>query len=170
MKAVNIEWDVDCQEDRELLPTEIKIPEGMQDEEDISDYISDITGFCHKGYNLVEDEVNKTRRLNVTIACQAVYNSSIEVPVHLSFEDALEYAKEHICDIPLGVLEYIPDSDELDVENCDFDEQDLEQDFENTLGHMKKTSLDQQIQSATTRVAESRLTTDTEVKEPEPEL
>ena len=59
MKAVDIEWDVDCQEDLEDLPTEIKIPEGLEDEEDISDYISDVTGFCHKGFRLVENEKDK---------------------------------------------------------------------------------------------------------------
>lgn len=56
MKAVDIEWDVDCQEDLEGLPTEIEIPEGLEDEEDISDYISEVTGFCHKGFRLVENE------------------------------------------------------------------------------------------------------------------
>ena len=29
MKAINIEWDVDCEEDRELLPTEIGIPKQL---------------------------------------------------------------------------------------------------------------------------------------------
>ena len=52
MKAINIEWDVDYEDDRELLPTEIDIPEGMTDEDEISDYISDVTGFCHFGYEL----------------------------------------------------------------------------------------------------------------------
>jgi len=36
-----------------------------------------------------------TRRLNVTVMCQAVYNSGIDVPVDLPFEQALAYAKEH---------------------------------------------------------------------------
>lgn len=57
MKAINIEWDVDCQEDLESLPTEIEIPEGMEDKEDISDYLSDVTSFCHKGFCLVESEM-----------------------------------------------------------------------------------------------------------------
>lgn len=52
MKATNIEWDVDCEEQLEDLPTEIEIPDGMTDEEEISDYISDVTGFCHCGYVL----------------------------------------------------------------------------------------------------------------------
>lgn len=54
MKAINIIWDVDYEEDLENLPTEIAIPEGTTDEEEISDYITDITGFCHRGFELIE--------------------------------------------------------------------------------------------------------------------
>lgn len=53
MKAINIQWDTDG--DQELfnkLPTEIDIPDGMDDEDEISDYISDVTGFCHYGFDL----------------------------------------------------------------------------------------------------------------------
>ena len=40
-----------------------------------------------------------------------------------SFDEAIEYAKEHIEDIPIiGPLEYVPCSDELDIENCDLEE------------------------------------------------
>lgn len=64
MKATNIEWDVDFEEDEneeelmaELnLPTEIELPDGMEDEDDISDYISDLTGFCHYGFDLEESD------------------------------------------------------------------------------------------------------------------
>lgn len=55
MRAVNIEWDVDDERDLEYLPTEIIIPPELEDEEDddrISDYLSDVTGFCHKGFSL----------------------------------------------------------------------------------------------------------------------
>lgn len=38
----------------------------------------------------------------------------------VSFEEAIEYAKEHINEIPCGELEYISDSDVLDEENCNF--------------------------------------------------
>ncbi|MFR3656714.1 MAG: hypothetical protein ACLTWK_00330 [Eisenbergiella sp.] len=62
MKAVNIKWDTDV--DLELLqelPKEIEIPECLIDEdtdkdeyeEEISDYISDVTGFCHYGFELI---------------------------------------------------------------------------------------------------------------------
>lgn len=56
LKAIDIDWDVDDEEDLENLPTEIEIPEGMEDEDEISDYLSDVTGFCHKGFSLVEYE------------------------------------------------------------------------------------------------------------------
>lgn len=52
MRATNIKWDVDFEEQLEDLPTEIEIPDGMTDEEEISDYISDETGFCHYGFEL----------------------------------------------------------------------------------------------------------------------
>ena len=54
MKAINIDWDVDYEEELENLPTEIDIPKEMTDEEEISNYISDVTGFCHYGFELVD--------------------------------------------------------------------------------------------------------------------
>lgn len=63
------------------------------------------------------------KKLNVTVTCMAIYNSYIEVPDDMNIKEAVQYAKEHISDIPLGVLEYTPDSDELDEENCDFEEE-----------------------------------------------
>ena len=52
MIAFNIQWDVDNEEDLHFLPNEIEIPEGIEDEDEISDYLSDVTGFCHKGFEL----------------------------------------------------------------------------------------------------------------------
>lgn len=49
-KAVNIIWDTDG-EDVDL-PTEIDIPEDMDDEDEISDYLSEKTGFCHFGFSI----------------------------------------------------------------------------------------------------------------------
>ena len=61
------------------------------------------------------------KTLNVTIVCQAVYSSHIDVPDEMTLEEAVEYAKKHLgeCDIETE-LEYISDSDELDEDNCDF--------------------------------------------------
>lgn len=52
MKAINIDWDIDCNENiGEIeLPTEIIIPGNITDDEEISDYISSVSGFCHNGY------------------------------------------------------------------------------------------------------------------------
>lgn len=50
LRATNIAWDTD----NEIvdLPTSIEIPEDIKDEDEISDYLSDLTGFCHKGFML----------------------------------------------------------------------------------------------------------------------
>ena len=56
MKAVNIKWCIDEEETDWLpsLPTEIEIPDNIIDEDEISDYISNETGYCHYGYTLVK--------------------------------------------------------------------------------------------------------------------
>lgn len=51
MKVVNIVWDTDGENVK--LPNEIELPFGMFDEDEISDYISDETGFCHYGFELI---------------------------------------------------------------------------------------------------------------------
>ena len=55
MRAVNIKWD---QEDYDIiiLPTELDIPDGMTDEDEISEYLCNVTGYCHKGFDLERDE------------------------------------------------------------------------------------------------------------------
>ena len=50
LKAINIMWDVDY-DDNGYLPTEIIIPEGITDEDEISDYLSDEYEYCIKGFN-----------------------------------------------------------------------------------------------------------------------
>lgn len=62
------------------------------------------------------------KRLNLTIQCMAVYNSGIDVPDDMDIDEAIQYAKQHLNEVPLGQLEYVRDSDVLDEENCDFDE------------------------------------------------
>lgn len=52
MRAVNIEWDVDEPEQLDDLPESVDIPDRITDTEEISDYLSDLTGFCHNGYVL----------------------------------------------------------------------------------------------------------------------
>lgn len=55
MKAINIKWDTDGNtEVLSQLPTEMEIPDDMIDEEEISDYLTDATGYCHYGFDLVD--------------------------------------------------------------------------------------------------------------------
>ncbi len=47
-------WDVDEVRDLEFLPNEIEIPDWVdpEDDDEISDYISNETGYCHNGFTL----------------------------------------------------------------------------------------------------------------------
>lgn len=53
--AVDIDWDVDSGNDEDL-PKEVEIPESMTDTDEISEYLSCVTGFCHKGFKLRGEE------------------------------------------------------------------------------------------------------------------
>lgn len=50
--AINIKWDVDYDENGNLLPQEVKIPQNIKDEE-IVDYLSNLTSFCFDGFEIV---------------------------------------------------------------------------------------------------------------------
>lgn len=51
MKAYNIAWDAEP-DVIDTLPTEIEIPKDITDIYDISNYLSDLTGYCHFGFSL----------------------------------------------------------------------------------------------------------------------
>ena len=49
---------------------------------------------------------------------QAFYNGSLDVPDGIeSYEDIQEYIKDHLNDVELGRLEYIPETDEFDPDS-----------------------------------------------------
>ena len=54
-KAAQIEWDVEGDAGKEL-PDEMEIPGNLKDPEEISDWLTEQTGFCHKGFVLTEDK------------------------------------------------------------------------------------------------------------------
>lgn len=63
MKAVNIKWDADGdQKVLETLPKEVEIPKGMNDSDEISDWLSNEYGFCHLGYELVHEFTKEERK------------------------------------------------------------------------------------------------------------
>lgn len=64
MKVTNIIWDID--EDGINLPVEVEVPNGLLDEEAISDWLSDEYGYCHKGFVLCENDNIKTLSWNGT--------------------------------------------------------------------------------------------------------
>lgn len=52
--------------------------------------------------------------LACTVYCSASYQSSLQLPEEIEeLSEAIRYAEEHLDEIPLGILQYIPDSDEL---------------------------------------------------------
>ena len=105
MTAINIKWDVDYDADNIELPTEIYIPEGMTDEDEISDYLSEVTGFCHEGFELVP---------TFKIPVRWTVWDEVEIPAN-SLEEALKYFLKYQDEIPLGTEpKYLDGSYELD--------------------------------------------------------
>lgn len=109
MKAINILWDTDSnQEVLKQLPKEIEIPSDITDEDAISDYITDKTGFCHKGFELFKDYY-------IPVTWEVRDEVKIEAT---SLKEAIKYFKEHIDEIPLGTEpKYIDDSYQIDDGN-----------------------------------------------------
>lgn len=69
--AHNIKWDTDG--DMKLfktLPQEIEIPEDVWEDYDngnddaISDYVSDVTGFCHYGFEIRTENIKEEKNMN----------------------------------------------------------------------------------------------------------
>ena len=91
MKAINIKWDTEG--DIELLkqlPTEITIPENMIDEERISDYLSDKTGFCHYGFNLVDQKEGGRYYVTIWNKCKREILKRTVIVEAESFEEAMQ--------------------------------------------------------------------------------
>ena len=65
LKAINIKWDTDGDEEvLQDLPTEMIIPDELAEyysadreytTEEISDWLSEETGFCHSGFEIVKE-------------------------------------------------------------------------------------------------------------------
>lgn len=84
-KAKDIRWDTDGEDPKELgLPKEIEIPEDLLGDEDgISDYLSEETGFCHKGF-CIDFDIELWARVGVTI------RATMEDYIKLQSEDYSE--------------------------------------------------------------------------------
>lgn len=98
MKAVNILWDTDNDENlAKLLPSEIEIPDEFDanDIDSISDYISDITGFCHKGFKL-DYEIEKSNDENTDIEKLNKLYQLLNINSPSVFAFPLVFYKNHI--------------------------------------------------------------------------
>lgn len=61
MKAYDIQWDADGDNEAlASLPNEIEVPDSLKTIDEISDYITDRTGFCHFGFR-----VDRIQELNL---------------------------------------------------------------------------------------------------------
>ncbi len=61
------------------------------------------------------------KKLNVTYQFSEIGTVAINVPDNFTLEEAIQYAKKHIDEIPLPKnTEYLQGSDIIDEENCDF--------------------------------------------------
>lgn len=80
MKAANIKWETDGED--VTLPIEMDIPEHVvkeskEDEDAISDYISNITGWLHNGFEIVltiEDEKPKCSKCDYKNHSKSICN------------------------------------------------------------------------------------------------
>ena len=60
LAAVNIDWDTDSDEELEYLPKAMLIPEKINTT--IGDYLTEKTGFCHKGFELIEVQFQEEKQ------------------------------------------------------------------------------------------------------------
>ena len=75
-----------------------------------------------------KDKKNIPQKLSCSILCNAYYHGELLLPEAIkTFPEALEYAKDHLDEIPLGEMNYIENSDVLDQENCELVAADSEE-------------------------------------------
>lgn len=78
--------------------------------------------------------------LACTVYCSASYQSSLQLPEEIKeIPEAIRYAEEHVNEIPLGTLQYIPDSDEISEMGCrilEFDETEGVDNGENVIDEL----------------------------------
>lgn len=64
------------------------------------------------------------KTLHLTVFVTSIGDTSIQVPDHLTLEEALQYAMKHLDEVPMpNNLDPAHESMELDVENCDFEDE-----------------------------------------------
>lgn len=102
LKAINIKWDTDG--DKEVLndlPTEMIVPDELEEMykkdreyalEEISDWLSDETGFCHDGFEVVK-EITKE---SVENELYDFFNDKMETGEAPEIERVMHYTDEYV--------------------------------------------------------------------------
>lgn len=66
----------------------------------------------------------KTKTFNITYQYSMIGTVSIAVPNNMSIDEAIQYAKDKVNELPLPQnAQYVGDSCIVDEENCDFSEE-----------------------------------------------
>ena len=89
MKAINIKWDTTGNtEVLETLPTEVDLPDekfeidSYENEDeflgDVSEYLSDVYGYCHYGFELSKPFPKRNYKVSVTDSAAYVIRASSE--------------------------------------------------------------------------------------------
>lgn len=96
----------------------MELPVDMTDEDKISDYLLDVIGFCHKGFDLVETEENKMSKQRIAVTSEAA--GYIEVEAN-SIEEAMEKVRKNPNNYPLPYNggEYVDGSFRLSTDDVD---------------------------------------------------
>lgn len=109
MKVTNIKWDADYPE-LLYLPGEVEIPEEIGDDTDaISEYLSNLTGYCHYGF-CIDGEKKEINRVAITIEH---YNGNSYLSFMLSVKEdgSVEIINEKDCSVADVDGDYIYGSD-----------------------------------------------------------
>lgn len=117
-KIINIEWDA-SEEEKKNLPNSIEIPDfiNINDEDELSDYLSDLTGFCHYGFEIEKpDETDGLNTIWFRVGMEAKISDE-EMSILTNGSDhrkAHQMMKEIICRSVLSGETYILSSYDLD--------------------------------------------------------
>lgn len=85
--------------------------------EKISQFIQTINDSYKTNPNEAVIRTTETKPVPVRIYVKAYYDSVIQIPKTLNKQEFIEYAKEHMREIPITQLHYVPGSDELNPDD-----------------------------------------------------
>lgn len=114
MKVTGIVWDT-YGEDVDL-PTEVEVPDDMDDEDDIADYLCDRFGYCIDSLGNIEWG---TREVCVSCEVTAIYSEYIKVPKNISNSEVEDWLEKN------GKFEQVADGAEEAARCCDFNSHDF---------------------------------------------